>query len=325
MKMPTYDKLSLGKRAKELGFARDSFEKMSRLTEILQYLNTQHDLRQLLALKGGTAINLTILNLPRLSVDIDFDFAMNIPRLEMIDARAMVTELLGRYMKSEGYSHSDKSKHRHALDSFVYSYTNAAGNLDNIKVEINYTLRCHILPIIENKTQTDGIFNSFTVMTLSPIEIFASKIVALSDRAAARDLYDLYRAISSCMFTEPCLETLRKCAVFYLAVTGELGVQEFSFNKLDKITENAIHTDLRQMIRTTERFDLSEAKDCVSAFLSKHLTLCDNDMSFLTQFSLGKYKPELLFDDLEIINRIEKHPMALWRQQRIRDEQREPR
>lgn len=37
--------------------------------------------RDCLALKGGTAINLTIFNLPRLSVDIDLDFSENLPLL----------------------------------------------------------------------------------------------------------------------------------------------------------------------------------------------------------------------------------------------------
>jgi len=318
--MLTYNKISLGKRAKELGFARDSFEKMSRLTEILRYLNTNNEVRPLLALKGGTAINLTMFNLPRLSVDIDFDFAKNLSKAEMISNRILITDVLERYMRSEGYLLKDATKSRHALDSFIYSYTNAAGNLDNIKVEINYILRNHILPILEGATQTDRVFDNFPVLTLSPIEIFASKIVALSSRAAARDLYDLYKAICSGMFDETCLTLLRKCSTFYLAITGDLGAREFSFDKMNKITENVIHTDLRQMLRTTERFDLSEAKHCVSAFLSEHLVLSEKEISFLKQFSSGAFKPELLFDDAEIIKCIEKHPMALWRQQRIRGE-----
>ncbi|MDR2590654.1 MAG: nucleotidyl transferase AbiEii/AbiGii toxin family protein [Oscillospiraceae bacterium] len=317
--MLIYDKISLGKRAKELGFARDSFEKMSRLVEILQFINTNNELKSLLALKGGTAINLTMFDLPRLSVDIDFDFAKNLPRTEMINYRAVISGIINRYMKSEGYSFNNKSKSKHALDSFVYSYTNTAGNLDNIKIEVNYTLRSHILPVIESITQTNNVFNDFNVTTLSPLEIFASKTVALSDRAAARDLYDLYKAIRSGILDEFCYVLFRKCTVFYLAITGDIKTKEFSFTKLDKITENVIHTDLRQMIRNTERFNLQEAKDHVSAFLSDRLVLCEKEIDFLKQFSLGKYKPDILFDDAEIIDRIEKHPMALWRQQRIMD------
>ncbi len=80
--MPIYDKAMLGRKAQELGFTRDSYEKMSRLTEILRFINSDQELNPLLALKGGTAINLAIFSLPRLSVDIDLDFAENLSREE---------------------------------------------------------------------------------------------------------------------------------------------------------------------------------------------------------------------------------------------------
>jgi predicted nucleotidyltransferase component of viral defense system len=44
------------------------------LTEILKFFENDTLLGNSLALKGGTAINLTIFDLPRLSVDIDMDF-----------------------------------------------------------------------------------------------------------------------------------------------------------------------------------------------------------------------------------------------------------
>ena len=72
--MSSYDKIYIGKRAEELGYVRDTLEKVYRLADILEYLNTNPLLRESLALKGGTAINLTIFNLPRLSVDIDLDY-----------------------------------------------------------------------------------------------------------------------------------------------------------------------------------------------------------------------------------------------------------
>ncbi len=63
-----YNKGQLGQMAKQYGFVRDTFEKVLRLKEILTYLNTDEYLHEHLALKGGTAINMTIFNLPRLSV-----------------------------------------------------------------------------------------------------------------------------------------------------------------------------------------------------------------------------------------------------------------
>jgi len=74
------------------------------------------------------------------------------------------------------------------------------------------------------------------------------------------------------------------------------------------------------MIRNTERFDLNAAHERVKIFMDENMTLTYNELTFLKNFSKGRFEPELLFDDAEIISRIEKHPMALWRQQRIRDE-----
>jgi len=80
--MPIYDKAILTRQAQGLGFITTSFEKMTRLIEILHFLNDTDELRESLALKGGTAINLTVFNLPRLSVDIDLDFSENLTREE---------------------------------------------------------------------------------------------------------------------------------------------------------------------------------------------------------------------------------------------------
>ncbi len=66
-----------------------------------------------LALKGGIAINLTIFNLPRLSVDIDLDYAKNNSRDEMMAERADITDIIKRYMATEGL-HPEKAKESEA-------------------------------------------------------------------------------------------------------------------------------------------------------------------------------------------------------------------
>lgn len=73
--MMQFDRISLGRQAKELGFVRDTFEKVCRLADVLSFMENDALLSDTLALKGGTAINLTIFALPRLSVDIDMDYA----------------------------------------------------------------------------------------------------------------------------------------------------------------------------------------------------------------------------------------------------------
>lgn len=69
--MIQYDRMTLGRQAKSLGFVRDTFEKVCRLADVLDFMEQDMVLKNSLALKGGTAINLTIFDLPRLSVDID--------------------------------------------------------------------------------------------------------------------------------------------------------------------------------------------------------------------------------------------------------------
>lgn len=83
-------------------------------------------LGKFLALKGGTAINLMIFNLPRLSVDIDLDFSENVNRDEMMASRSIISDRIRKYMIANDYLLSPKSKYYHALDSFVFEYSNAA-------------------------------------------------------------------------------------------------------------------------------------------------------------------------------------------------------
>ena len=71
--MKVFDKNELEQLAQQTGFIRDNLEKVIRLSGILDFLNTNDLTKDKLVLKGGTAINLTVFSMPRLSVDIDLD------------------------------------------------------------------------------------------------------------------------------------------------------------------------------------------------------------------------------------------------------------
>lgn len=109
-----WDKKTLGKQANDLGFVRDTFEKICRLTDVLNFFDNDSLLGQTLALKGGTAINLTIFELPRLSVDIDLDFTEDMTRDEMLSSRYLINDRIKKYMNANGYLLSHKSKLSHA-------------------------------------------------------------------------------------------------------------------------------------------------------------------------------------------------------------------
>lgn len=107
--MPIYNKMEIGRVAQQYGFVRDTFEKVLRLKEILKYMNEEEYLKEHLLLKGGTAINLTIFNLPRLSVDIDMDYTPNDIKKDMLEAREKMTKLIKAYIK-ELMQMTDKEK-----------------------------------------------------------------------------------------------------------------------------------------------------------------------------------------------------------------------
>ncbi len=311
--MPDYDKRKLGEQAKELGFIRDTLEKVYRLIEVIKYLNTNPILQEALSLKGGTAINLTIFNLPRMSVDIDLDYTKNNSKEEMLAERSYISSNITKYMEANGYKLSPKSKTPHSLDSYVFSYVNAVGMNDNIKIEINYSLRAHILPSEKRKISTLGLFDEVPVNSLAALEIFASKIVALLTRAAARDLYDINNMIFFGLFDESQWQMLKKCTVFYSAIANKKPLKRFKLDNIYGFTNQKIKTDLLPVIRREEHFDLQSVQKRVKDYLSDLLHLEERDMDFLQTFARKEYRPDLLFDDKEIIKRIQRHPMVLWK------------
>jgi len=311
--MATYNKQALSKQAQELGFVRDTFEKMLRLAEILKFISDDPLLSVALALKGGTAINLSIFNLPRLSIDVDLDYSHNNSRDDMMKDREGITNILGRYMAAEGYELSGKSKSFHSLDSFVYTFSNSAGIRDNIKIEINYSLRSHVLPFIAKPIETMGIFNATNVLSVAPIEIFGSKIVALLTRTAARDLYDINNMVTYGLFDESETAILRKCVVFYFTIASDEVPESFDINRIYSLTNHRIRTDLQPVLRKKERFDLLSAQKRVEKYLTDLLVLEKGERQYFDAFRKNEYNPELLFTEADILERIRNHPMALWK------------
>ena len=316
--MNSYNKQSLDAIAKEQGFIRDNLEKVMRLVDILNYFHKSKLLSQTLVLKGGTAINLTVFELPRLSVDIDLDFSENCSREEMFVIRQKVNDEVLRYMQSEGYRLAPSSKSPLSLDSWVFHYTNAAGNNDSIKIEINYSDRCHIFPAVDVNV-TLPFLNDVNVRTLAPIELFATKINALIGRSAARDIYDVHNMIVHQVFTaKNDLDFLRKSVIFYLTVGSSRKVTEIptryiEFPQIDRIGFQQIRSQLLPVLRRSEHFDFEQVKSDVKSYLSELLVFTENEKKYVEKFNQREYAPELLFDDVSIVERVKFHPMALWK------------
>lgn len=114
-----YSLKEINKIANDTNFNKNTCEKVLRLFDILNFVN-KSEINDFLALKGGTAINLFILDLPRLSVDIDLDFNIMSDKESMFLYRKKIDSFIRSYMENEGYRLSNKSKFMHSLDSYVY-------------------------------------------------------------------------------------------------------------------------------------------------------------------------------------------------------------
>jgi len=308
-----YDKRLLGQKADELDFIRDTLEKVYRLVDTLEYLNQNPLLKENLALKGGTAINLTIFNLPRLSIDIDLDYCNTASREEMLGEREIISKDIVKYMQTQNYTLSPKTKNTYSLDSWIFDYINSGGNNDNIKIEINYSIRTHILPVKERKLSADFLSRDLKINSLDVIDIFGSKIITLLNRTAARDLYDVYNMVNLGIFNKNEYDLLKKSVIFYSAVSSIETKAEFNTSVINTLTSQKIKTDLLPVIRKKEFFNLELAKERVKEFINELLTLNLEEKKFLIYFKEKHYQPELLFNDPVIIERIKNHPMALWK------------
>lgn len=313
--MPIYNKMEIGRVAQKYGFVRDTFEKVLRLKEILKYLNKEDYLKEHLLLKGGTAINLTIFNLPRLSVDIDMDYTPNDVKEDMLKARKKITTLIKDYMEEEGYQLSSASRFTHSLDAFYYQYENTGGNKDMIKIELNYSLRAHILEPVHRKILSEAFDDGTTLRMVAPMEIFAAKGNALISRAAARDLYDWGNMLTKKMFEED-KNMFRKCFIFYATISAETVNRNFDTSAIDSLSFDKIRRDLFPVLNKKDNFMLEERKHQAKKYIAELMQLTEKEHEYIDRFIAKDYVPELLFEDEMIVNRLKYHPMAIWKCQK---------
>ncbi len=315
--MPMYNKSGIAAEASKHGFQRDVFEKVLRLKTVLDYFQEEPALREHLLLKGGTAINLTVFSLPRLSVDIDMDYMPNDSKENMMATRGKISKVVKEYMESEGYQLSDNSRFSHSLDAFHFLYMNSGGNRDMIKIELNYSLRAHVLQPTRRESLTDAFGDKSCLYTVHPIEIFAAKANALLSRAAARDLYDFNNLVTSDLFQNKTeADLLRKTIIFYATISAETVNKTFDTSAIDSLTFSKIRRDLFPVLTKSEaksHFQLEQYKNAVKEYIHNLMVLTPEEKEYMDRFVKGEYNPELLFSNPEILSQIENHPMALWK------------
>ena len=88
--------------AEATGFRTEVLEKVIHLLHLLGTIQTHPFLGGKLTLKGGTALNLFLFDVPRLSVDVDLNYVGAVSREEMMAERPKLEEALGAVFAREG-------------------------------------------------------------------------------------------------------------------------------------------------------------------------------------------------------------------------------
>ena len=162
------------------------FQRVRMLVEVLPAVAAE----DCFAVKGGTAINLFLLDLPRLSVDIDLtylpiddyavaceeiDAALRRIRDRLIGGSPPFTVALG---PGRGSGHIDTLRV-------------GRGGLD-IKIEVNPVLRgtLHPTALLSIRPAAEEHFGFARMTVLAHDDVYAGKLVAALDRQHPRDLFD---------------------------------------------------------------------------------------------------------------------------------------
>ena len=117
---------TLQRLATDTGYQPGTLEKVLHLIDLLEEIAGDTFLRDRLALKGGTALNVFHLELDRLSVDIDLNYIGSLDRDVMLADRPQIEEALQRILAAGGYR-VRRLPEEHAGGKWIASYTSALG------------------------------------------------------------------------------------------------------------------------------------------------------------------------------------------------------
>lgn len=165
------------------------------------------------ALKGGTAINLFIRNLPRLSVDIDLTYVPVVERSQSLkgieQALRRIADSIKKIDKAISITASAPVSQTEITKLVVRNKEQV-----QIKIEVTPVLRgCVYQPVFMPVcAEVEDQFGFVETSVLSFADIYAGKIVAALDRQHPRDLFDVQKLCEN----EGITDEMRTAFIVYL-------------------------------------------------------------------------------------------------------------
>lgn len=238
------------------------------------------------AMKGGTALNLFVQEMPRLSVDIDLVLVDHRPdRQTALQAIALELAAVQAELAGKGYrAHLPANAEG---DDVKLVVSNEAAQ---VKVEVNFVFRGTVLPPETRSlvaTAQDLFTTDLAVPVLATPELYGSKLVAAMDRQHPRDIFDVMHMLSRFGWQASFVD----CFVAYLAGHNR-PVHEVLFPKT-KPLEPAFTNEFAGMTRDTVELDtLTQVQGRLLQELPQQLTPAHRD--FLLSLVQGAPAWELM-------------------------------
>ncbi len=237
------------------------------------------------ALKGGTAINLFIRDMPRLSVDIDLAYVPIQDRetsLNEIDAamqriKQSITSVFGAGV-SESFLPSTNKCIRLTVKH----------NGTQIKIEVTPVLRGSINPAVIKSISpnTEAEYGSVAMQLLSFEDLYGGKICAALDRQHPRDLFDIHYLLQN----EGISEALKNTFIVYL-LSHPRPISELLAPRIKDI-EALYEKEFAGM--TMENVSLESLMQTrLDLIRTIHEELSENDKDFILSVKSGDPKWEL--------------------------------
>ncbi|HSW29038.1 MAG TPA: nucleotidyl transferase AbiEii/AbiGii toxin family protein [Longimicrobiales bacterium] len=301
------------------GFRADVLEKAIRLMELLEALRSHPYLKTRVALKGGTALNLFVFDVPRLSVDVDLNYVGAAEVDAMVQERPKVEQAIQAVCGRLGIG-VRRIPSGHAGGKWRLSYTGVRGP-GTLELDVNFLLRTPLWPTALEDSRSLGKYAATHVPVLDLHELAAGKLAALFGRQASRDVFDARE-----LLRREGLDRRRLRLGF--VVYGGCNRQDWRTLSVDMAGTSPKEVD-RQLVpmlrgglapgRTElEAWTLRLVDECRN-LLGAVLPLEDDEIAFLTRLNNGgEIVPQLLTEDSTEQRIIAAHPGLLWKALNVR-------
>jgi len=256
-------------------------------------------------------LNLFVLDLPRLSVDVDLNYVGASDVATMRAERPLVEEALAAVCSREGVTVVRALGNEHAGGRFSLRYDSALGGGANLKLDVNYMFRQPLWPIQRMESRALGAMRAVGIPVMDIHELAAGKLAALLARHASRDLFDAHQLLTTRQFA---VDRLRLAFVVYGGLNRKdwRGVTAADVGFSPKELQN----ELIPVLRTSEPDDRSarvaRLVDEVRDKLALILPFTDRERAFLDRLlDEGDIEPSLITNDADVAERIRNHPGLL--------------